>query len=326
MINLKSLKKKLNDKFDKIYIFPNNIYAKYINKKIKKNFVISDSYSPLKNKIIRPENIKDDKNNLLITTDKKIFNSLNLKFNNIEIFNLIIKNSDKIIELNPQKKSKKNLSTLFLKYNTDKAKYYKRLCFKDKSHNFGPIYKKKFNKLRVKNLNILEIGTYRGASTAAFHDFFYNSMIYAMDINSNLMRYKSRRINFVKMDYTNHFQVQKFKKKYNNFFDIIIDDGGHFKSHIIGNIKNFYYCLKKDSFYVIEGFGLKYNHFNDLKDEHSIFDILKFFKEKKFFKSKILKEKYQNDIFKTLKYVELYQGSYIRNGLNLSDICFLKKF
>lgn len=325
MIDLKSLRKKISNKYNRIYIFPNNIYSKYIKKKIKKNFIFSDSYSPLKSNLIRPVNIKDYKNTLLIVTDKKIFKSLNLKFNKTEIFIFTIKENRKIIELNSKKKNKKKLSSLFLKYNTDKAKYYKRLGFKDKSHNFGPIYEKKFNKFRMKNFNILEIGAYRGASAAAFHDFFYNSMIYTIDINPNLMQYKSQRIKFIKMDYTNYTQVRKFKKKYYNFFDIIIDDGGHFKSHIIRNIKNFYYCLKRDSFYVIEGFGLKYSHFNDLKYEHSIFDILKFFNKKKFFNSKILTVKNQKTIFKTLKYVDIYKGSYVRNGFNLSDICFLKR-
>ena len=72
--------------------------------------------------------------------------------------------------------------------------------------------------------------------------------------------------------------VAKFCKKFKNFFDIIIDDGGHYKSHILTNLNNFSNCLKKkNSLYVIEDYGLKFDYLNDAKNEHSISQFIKYF-------------------------------------------------
>jgi len=71
--------------------------------------------------------------------------------------------------------------------------------------------------------------------------------------------------------------VNEFRNKYKEFFDIIIDDGGHYKTHIIKNIKNFFNCLKinQPTYYVIEDFNLKLDYLNDFKNELKIYDILK---------------------------------------------------
>jgi hypothetical protein len=57
--------------------------------------------------------------------------------------------------------------------------------------------------------------------------------------------------------------VKKFCKKYSNYFDIIIDDGGHYKSHMLNNLNYFSNCLKKKfSLYVIEDYGLNFDYLN----------------------------------------------------------------
>jgi len=146
-----------------------------------------------------------------------------------------------------------------------------------------------------------------------------------MDINKKIMRYRSKRIYFIHMDYTKKASIDFFKNKFDNFFDIIIDDGGHYKSHILNNFNNFFDCLKKDSFYIIEGFGLKYKHFDDLKNEFTVKKILYFFKNKFFFKSKIFNKRKQKKIIANINGVYFFKGDYIRNNINLSDICFIKK-
>ena len=322
--------KKLTRKYNKIYYFPYNVQSRFLDYKINRtNSYFVDNYEPNSRKIIKPLKVEDKKNNLLIITDKNIEKYINIKFIYLKKIYFKISLSEKEvnnINLDDINLGNLTLTRLFQKYNTDKAKFYKRLIFKDKSHNYGPYYDKELKYLKKRKLNILEIGAWKGASTAAFHNFFPNSSIYAIDLNKRIFMYKSKRIMFFKLDYMNHNDVKKFSGRFHNHFDIIIDDRGHFKSHILTNIKNFFKCLKDDSFYIIEDFGLKFDYLNDAKKELSIFNIIKKIKLKKNFKSKILSKRNQNLIIKKTKKISLYTGDWIRSGKNVSDICFIKTY
>ena len=154
--------------------------------------------------------------------------------------------------------------------------------------------------------------------------YFKNSSIYAVDREKKIFNYKSNRIKFFKLDYMNRKQVKKFTNKFLNYFDIIIDDGGHFKSHILHNIKNFFKCLRNNSFYIIEDYGLKFDYLNDKLYEPNIFSILKKLSEKKNFKSQIISKKYQNFIISKVDRINSYTGDWVRSEKNISDICFIK--
>ena len=320
--------KKSKKNYEKIYFFPFNVQSRYLHKQInfKKSYLV-DNYEPTSKIILRPNKIEDIPNNLLIISDKSIEKYLPKKLLRIkkEYISLpLYLNNKRKINLDKKRLVDKSLTELFLEYNTDKAKFYTRLSFKDNSHNYGPHYDRMFKNLKSKKLKILEIGSFRGASTAAFHNYFNNSTIYALDQDKRVFQYKSKRIKFYKLDYMNKIEVKKFIHKYANFFDIIIDDGGHFKSHILNNIKNFFRCLKQDSFYVIEDFGLKFKYLDDLPNEPSIFKFIKFIKSKKIYKSKILNKSLQNSILKKVHFAKSYKGDWIRSGVNVSDICFIK--
>jgi len=325
-INRVNLEKK---HYSKIYLFPFNVQSRYLHKKIKfKKSYIVDNYEPNTKIIVHTNKIDDASENLLIITDKKIEKYLPKKLSNIKIEYISLpiyfdKNKEKI-NLDKKKPENKSLTKLFQKYNTDKAKFYTRLSFKDKSHNYGPHYDKMFKSFKNKELNILEIGSFRGASTAAFHNYFSKSTIYALDIDKKIFQYKSKRIKFYKLDYMNKLDVEKFIKKHNNFFDIVIDDGGHFKSHILNNLKNFFSCLKSDSFYVIEDFGLKFNYLDDLPTEPSIYKFIKAIKSKITYKSRILNKSLQNKIINKVDFIKVFKGDWVRSGINVSDICFMK--
>ena len=137
--------------------------------------------------------------------------------------------------------------------------------------------------------------------------------------------FKSNRIKLFNLDYMNSKNVKKFSSSYQNFFDIIIDDGGHYKSHILNNLKYFFNCLKNEnSFYIIEDYGLKFNYLNDLKSEPSIFQVIKNLNNKKKFSSKILSNKDQNYLIAKIKKIYEYQGRWIKYKRNISDICFIR--
>lgn len=332
LINLNHLKelniliKKINkSNYEKIFFFPSNVYSNYISKRIlkKKTFII-DNYSKKKG-CIKPSDLTYEVNNLLVVTDKSLFISEKFKKSLKTVFfkpKFKIKNK---INLDKKKLLNVNLSKLFAHFNSDKGKIYKRLNFEDKTHNYGVFYDKHFKYLKKNKLNILEIGSYKGSSAAAFLNYFKKATIFCVDINHKNFLFKSNRIKLIELDYMKKNQVSKFVKNYENFFDIIIDDGGHYKSHILNNIKNFYNCLKKEaSLYVIEDFGLKFNYLNDIKSELNIFKIIKFLNNKIKFKSKILDKNIQSRLTNSLKKISVYKGSWIKYKKNISDICFLE--
>ena len=104
-------------------------------------------------------------------------------------------------------------------YNSDKAKYQKRLNYNYKTHNYGPFYDAQFKKMKHKKLNILEIGSFKGSSAAAFMHYFKNSNLYCVDVDHKNFMFKSNRIKLFKLDYMNLKSVKRFCRTYKNFFD-----------------------------------------------------------------------------------------------------------
>jgi hypothetical protein len=311
-------------KYNKLYLFPFNATSKFLSDQLdKKNHSVIDNYN--KSKICIPlKKAMFNKDDLIIITDKKLYKELNLNIKYKKIFFNYKKNIKKI-NLDTKRNDNFNLSKLFEFYNSDKAKYQKRLNHNYKTHNYGPFYDAQFKKMKHKKLNILEIGSFKGSSAAAFMHYFKNSNLYCVDVDHKNFMFKSNRIKLFKLDYMNSKNVKRFCRIYKNFFDIIIDDGGHYKTHILNNLKYFFNCLKnKDSFYVIEDYGLKFNYLNDSKTEPSIFNVIKNLNNKKKFISKILDKKDQNYLITKINKIYEYQGKWIKYKQNISDVCFIK--
>ena len=83
-----------------------------------------------------------------------------------------------------------SLDFLFNYYNTDKGSVFN----KNLGSGFSKFYETHFNKFKNNEINILEIGSYSGASAAAFTKYFPNSKIFCLDINLRNFIYKSERI------------------------------------------------------------------------------------------------------------------------------------
>ena len=110
------------------------------------------------------------------------------------------------------------LSTFFNKYDCDKAK----------KHKYDLIYEKFFNSIRYDNINILEIGIFKGNSIQAWLDYFPNATIYGVDIfervkPENIKILNHPRVKWAKCDST----ISNVKEWKDIQFDIIIDDGLH---------------------------------------------------------------------------------------------------
>ena len=145
-----------------------------------------------------------------------------------------------------------NLEKLFKKFSSDKF-----------NHQYHQIYHSYLNKLRLKKLNILEIGVADGSSLKAWSEYFKNSKIIGIDIkqiNLKKKKLKKKNIFFHCGSQTNKSFLGELKKRYVKF-DIIIDDGSHFPKDVIFTFKELFSSLSSNGLYFVEDTQTSYNHF-----------------------------------------------------------------
>jgi hypothetical protein len=140
--------------------------------------------------------------------------------------------------------NREKLHNIGLRYGTDKSTY----------HQFTPFYERYFESIRDKNLKILEIGVYNGASIKMLEEYFQNSIIYGVDIEDKKFM-EADRIKILKFNQESLEDLSKFPKD----LDIIIDDGGHtmFQQQLSFKIL-FQNNLKQGGYYIIEDLHTSY--------------------------------------------------------------------
>ena len=177
-----------------------------------------------------------------------------------------------------------------------------------------------------KNLNILEIGSYSGASAAAFTKYLPNSKVYCFDVNISNFKYKSENINVYGIDINNQKKVIKTLKKIfleQNFnqFDLIIDDGSHNLSDILTSFKFFFKYVKNNGLYIIEDYKHpNYYKYNRNIDHLLVDQILLNLINKRSFTSNIFNDDDQKELVSSIETIETFKGN-----LNDSDISFITK-
>ena len=243
------------------------------------------------------------------------------------IYKKIVFNLKKKIDIDKEVLKNKSLDELFTYYGTDKANNVKNQYQKNSKltigHGYSKFYQKHFENFKSREFNLLEIGTWKGSSCAAFAKYFEYAKIFGIDRNFKF-KYKSNRIKFLHCDLRNENDLNKLEKSIKDIkFKIIIDDGSHTLSHIIKNLYFFIRYLEKDGYFVVEDFNFPkfYNHLNDCKNEELYFDeILHNINKKKYFNSKLLSNDMQKKIFNSIENIHIYKGKQ-----EDSDIVFLKK-
>lgn len=128
------------------------------------------------------------------------------------------------------------ISEILKKYDSDK----------NKEHHYGPAYDEMFGLFdRNAELNILEIGTQKGGSLAAWREYFPNAKITGLDIIDCVTEENKRNdINYVICD------VNKYETE--EMFDIVIDDGSHWLKDVVHSVFYFTRRLKPKGFMIIE--------------------------------------------------------------------------
>lgn len=145
-----------------------------------------------------------------------------------------------------------SLRELFDKYECDKG---------TEKHHYYKEYEQYFESVRLEPLKFLEIGTYKGASTRAFHAYFPNATIYTIDIFSRRIAIPAsasiliaRRVEWLKADSTSPNVGIAIKDLWGEDikFDFIIDDGAHWPEAIHKTFNNMFPFLKEGGKYFIE--------------------------------------------------------------------------
>ncbi len=218
----------------------------------------------------------------------------------------------------------KNLDDLFHHYGSDKANFFKKN--QTTGHGYSKYYVDHFAKIKKHNINILEIGSYSGASAAAFAKFLPNSTICCLDINISNFSFFSKNIRVFGLDIRNEKKLEKtlnkIKKDFKiDLFDIIIDDGSHNLSDILITIKSLFKYLNNFGLYVIEDYKYpNYHDYNKDVDDILIDQLIENIKKKIFFNSEILDRDQQKVLFENVRHISTYKGN-----LKDSDICFIEK-
>ena len=141
------------------------------------------------------------------------------------------------------------LKELFDKYGCDKG---------TGKHHYHKEYEPYMEPVRNDPINLLEIGTYLGASTRAFHEYFPNGTIYTIDIFArttpkDLNILKSGRVEWLKWDSTDASLGKKIKEQWGDVkFDFIIDDGAHWPEANRLTFENCIPFMKEDGTYFVE--------------------------------------------------------------------------
>ena len=217
-----------------------------------------------------------------------------------------------------------NLDKLFHHYGSDKANIFSKT--NSQGHGFSDFYSNHLKHFKHKNIKILEIGSYAGASAAAFSKYFVNSSIYCFDINISKFIYFSKKIKVYGVDIKNSKKIKKIILKINSktnssFFDVIIDDGSHYLSDILYSLKTLFKYIEKGGLYIIEDYKHPNYYTYNRNVEHILIDqVLNCLKEKKLFSSNIITKEDQIFLHKNISKIEIYKGN-----LKDSDICFIKK-
>lgn len=132
-------------------------------------------------------------------------------------------------------------------------------CDKSRKHRYEQVYEPHFEPRRNDEINLLEIGTFKAASTKAFRDYFPNANIYTIDIfqrtrPENLPILNDEKVHWLKADTTIATLPQLMRDEFgaNLKFNFIIDDGAHWPMANLLTFRNCFPFLTEDGTYFIE--------------------------------------------------------------------------
>jgi hypothetical protein len=242
----------------------------------------------------------------------KIFSEKKINLENLEI------NDSNLLNL--------TLNDLFEYFNSDKGNFflnqYTRSRKKDKiqGHQYAFFYDKYFKDIKNNQLNILELGSFKGGAAAAFSFFFKNSKIYSGDLYPDIFNFYSKRIINFKIDTSSEESINKFVEKVNLKYDIVIEDAGHFLKDQIISLFLLFKILKPKGTFVIEelDFPDTRQDMNIYNEKPTLRQILNCIINKQDFFSKYINNSDKEYFLKNFDSIEIFKG-------RINEIAFINK-
>ena len=223
---------------------------------------------------------------------------------------------------------KTSLDDLFMKFNSDKASKFVINNEKINGHNYSPFYEKYLSKYKnLRDLNILEIGSLRGAATESFFNYFDTPKIVCADINPFQLKVYSKNIRPIYVDTQSNDILERLSVFLNEEFDIIIDDGSHNIKDQIITFNNFFKKLKKSGTYIIEDSSqyLSALHLNPDNLKFGAKEIIISIKDNNIKKIQYISNREAEIMNKMIRNIYIEKGNYIENKINISEIIFIEK-
>lgn len=124
---------------------------------------------------------------------------------------------------------------------------------------YFPIYEKHFARYRHKKVRILEIGVENGGSLLMWKNYFgAGAEVVGIDINPKCKEFETENIKVYIGNQSDFAFLDEFTTR-EDYFDIIIDDGGHHSYQQISTFKILYYrILSPTGIYLVEDCGTSY--------------------------------------------------------------------
>ena len=222
----------------------------------------------------------------------------------------------------------KDLGFLFQYFNSDKGpklfNQYNKPIHKDKhlseGHSYHIYYEKFFSAKKSLDINLLELGAFKGNASAAFYFYFQKCNIISCDLFPDLFLYKSNRIMNFKLDTSSKEEIKK-KLPYGDFkFDIIVEDAGHYLKDQIISLFILFKSLKSKGIFVIEelDFPDKRDDMNPNKESPTLRNILQSAINNQNFDSKYISQEEKNYFLNNFDTINIFEG-------NFHEICFITK-
>lgn len=157
-----------------------------------------------------------------------------------------------------------NIDQIFLSHGTDKS---------SKHHNYSRQYEAVFARYRSKPVRVLEIGVQNGHSIRSLREIFPAAVaVVGLDIDPSCKASENASSGiFVEIgDASDAVFLAAVHAKHGPF-DVIIDDGSHFCSHVIASFEALFPLMENGGVYVVEDTGIfTVPPFNDVPSTNHI--------------------------------------------------------
>ena len=157
----------------------------------------------------------------------------------------------------------------------DKSPY----CTGKWRHSYTPLYDMLFSKMRYDNINIGEMGIYKGGSIEMWSQYFPNANVYGWDHSDEFVNYVSGlnldRVKIAKCNQADEQDLNRALGEPGVKYDILIEDGSHLAWDQIKFMRNAWRYLKPGGIMVIEDIGTHPEEFYQYNTKEELEDLLR---------------------------------------------------